>query len=109
MSTLSLILHAALIVALGLGLFAIGHLLLSTLLRPARLREELFIKDNPAFGVVVAGYDLGLVISFGSILMGESQGWRQDIVHVFGNGLGAIGMYYASAGSAGRSSSGGSG
>ena len=95
MSTLSLILHAALIVGLGLGLFVLGHSLVASLLRPARLREELFVKDNPAFGVVVAGYDLGLVISFGASLMGESQGWRTDLVQVTSHGLTAIGVYYA--------------
>jgi uncharacterized membrane protein YjfL (UPF0719 family) len=96
LSTLSVVLHTSLIVALGLALFALGHALLSTLLRPVRLREELFSKDNPAVGIVVAGYDLGLVVSFGSVLMGESQGWRADLSHVAAHGLGAIGLYYAS-------------
>ena len=95
MSTLAVIAHAVLIVALGLALFALGHTLLSSLLRPARLREELFVKDNPAFGLVVAGYDLGLVLSFGTVLMGESQGWRADVGHVVAHGLGAIAIYYA--------------
>jgi uncharacterized membrane protein YjfL (UPF0719 family) len=90
--------HTLMLVALGLGLFALGHLLLSVLLRPARIASELFDKDNLAMGVAVAGYDLGLVLSFGSVLMGESQGWRADLSHVCGYGLVAVAIYFACGG-----------
>ena len=58
------------------------------------MRDELFLKDNPAIGIVVAGYDLGLVLSFGSVLMGESRGWLADLAQISGYGLGVIGIYY---------------
>jgi uncharacterized membrane protein YjfL (UPF0719 family) len=87
--------HTLMLVALGLGLFALGHALLSVLLRPARLGSELFQKDNIALGVVVAGYDLGLVVGFGSALAGPSQGWRADVLHVGGYGLAAVAAYVA--------------
>jgi uncharacterized membrane protein YjfL (UPF0719 family) len=97
LSTLSVIAHTALIATLGLGLFAAGHYLLATLLRPARLHDELFAKDNPAIGAVVVGYDLGLVLSLGPALIGESQDWKADLATVAEYGLGAIGAFYASA------------
>ncbi len=93
MSPVVLILHTLMILAVGLALFGLGHLLLNLLLRPARLRVELFEKDNPAVGVAVAGYHLGLVLSFGSVLMGESRGWAADLVQMLGYGVLAVTLY----------------
>lgn len=87
-------LHALMLIVLGLGLFALGHWLLGLLLRPAHLAEELFRKDNPAVGVAAAGYDLGLVLAFGSILMGEPQGWVADLLHVLAYGPAAVALYF---------------
>jgi uncharacterized membrane protein YjfL (UPF0719 family) len=92
-SPVGLILHTLMILAVGLALFGLGHLLLKLLLRPARLRVELFEKDNTAVGVAVAGYHLGLVLSFGSVLMGESRGWAADLVQMLGYGVLAVTLY----------------
>src|SRR4051794_26708866 len=81
------------IIAVGLALFGLGHLLLNLLLRPPRLRVELFEKDNPAVGVAVAGFHLGLVLSFGSVLMGESRGWAADLTQMLGYGALAVTLY----------------
>jgi len=94
-SPAGLILHTMMILAVGLALFGLGHLLLHLLLRPARLRVELFEKDNPAVGVVVAGYHLGLVLSFGSVLMGESRGWTADLIQMLGYGVLAVTLFAA--------------
>lgn len=93
MSPAGLIVHTLMILAVGLALFGLGHLLLNLLLRPARLRDELFEKDNPAVGVAVAGYHLGLVLSFGSVLMGESRGWAADLAQMLGYGILAVTLY----------------
>lgn len=93
MPDVALIAHSLMLLALGLLLFALGHLLLSALLRPARLSVELFQKDNPALGVAVAGYDLGLVIAFGSALLGESRTWLVDLANILEFGLGSILLY----------------
>ncbi len=93
MSPVGLILHTLMIIAVGLALFGLGHLLLDLLFRPARLRIELFEKDNTAVGVAVAGYHLGLVLSFGSVLMGESRGWVADLVQMLGYGVLAVTLY----------------
>lgn len=95
MTAVSLTLHTLMLLALGMALFTLGHLLIGVLLRPARISEELFLKDNPAVGVAVAGYDLGLVLSFGSVLLGEAQGWRADLLNVLAYGPAAIAVYFA--------------
>ncbi len=95
MSPAGLILHTLMILAVGLALFGLGHLLLNLLLRPARLRVELFEKDNPAVGVAVAAYHLGLVLSFGPVLMGESRGWVADLIQMLGYGVLAVTLYAA--------------
>ena len=85
--------HTLLLLALGLALFGLGQLLMTVLLRPARLRDELFAKDNPAMGVAVGGYLLGLVLSFGAVLMGDSIGWRADLARIVTEGGAAVALY----------------
>ena len=57
------------------------------------MRDELFEKDNTAVGVAVAGYHLGLVLSFGSVLMGESRGWTADLMQMLGYGVLAVTLF----------------
>lgn len=54
---------------------------------PYRIDHELTEKDNPALGVSILGYLLGVGIVLGGVLMGPSRGLGQDCIDIALYGL----------------------
>jgi uncharacterized membrane protein YjfL (UPF0719 family) len=54
-------------VLLGFVLLWLGHQGYQRLVLRLNLAEELFVRDNPAVAVAIAGFDLGVVLALGSI------------------------------------------
>ncbi len=54
-------------VLLGFGLLWLGHQGYQRLVLRLNLAEDLFVRDNPAVAVAIAGFDLGVVLALGSI------------------------------------------
>jgi uncharacterized membrane protein YjfL (UPF0719 family) len=68
-------------VLLGFALLWLGHQGYQRLVLRLNLAEELFVRDNPAVAVAIAGFDLGVVLALGSIFPVTGGG--------LGTGLGA--------------------
>ncbi|MEQ8768785.1 MAG: DUF350 domain-containing protein [Planctomycetota bacterium] len=54
---------------------------------PYRIDHELMEKDNPALGVSILGYLLGVGLVLGGVLMGPSRGLGQDLIDIAMYGL----------------------
>ena len=54
------------------------------------VRDELVFKDNLAFAVAHTGYFIGLIMSLGGALIGESAGILMDILYMIVYGMGGI-------------------
>jgi len=76
--------------AASLILFFIGKILYQLIHRKINVKDELVEKDNLAFALAHAGYFTGLLISIGSVLMGESNGIINDLIDMGIYGITAI-------------------
>lgn len=68
-------------------LFFIGKYLYQLFHRGYNVREELVEKDNLAFALAHTGYFIGLVLSIGGIMMGDSAGLLNDLMYIGVYGL----------------------
>lgn len=71
-------------------LFFIGKYLYQLLHRGYNVREELVEKDNLAFALAHTGYFVGLVLSIGGIMMGETAGILTDLMYIGIYGFAAL-------------------
>ncbi len=63
-------------------LFFIGKYLYQLFHRGYNVQEELVEKDNLAFALAHTGYFIGLVLSIGGIMMGDSAGLLTDLMYI---------------------------
>ncbi|MDN5200119.1 DUF350 domain-containing protein [Fulvivirgaceae bacterium BMA10] len=63
-------------------LFFIGKLIYQLLHKKIKVQEELVEKDNFAFALSHTGYFVGLLISIGSVMLGESEGLMYDMINI---------------------------
>lgn len=77
-------------------IFFIGKIVNDKLHPEYNLQEELVEKDNPALALTLTGYYLGLVLTIGGALSGESNGFVQDIKDLALYGVSGIVLLNAS-------------
>ena len=83
--------------ASALILLLVGKFIYQLLNRNINVNSELVIKDNFAFSIQYVGYLLGLLLSIGGAIVGESDGLRQDLVNIgIYGGLGLVFLNLAS-------------
>jgi uncharacterized membrane protein YjfL (UPF0719 family) len=75
---------------IAFGLMFVGKLVYQLFNPKINVKEELVFKDNLAFAVAHTGYFIGLVLSLGGALIGESHGFLMDILYMVGYGLTGI-------------------
>lgn len=71
-------------------LFVIGKYAYAVIHKEVDVDEELVIKDNLAFSLSQIGYYVGLILIIGSNLMGESDGFMNDLINIFVYGFTGI-------------------
>jgi len=71
-------------------LFLLIGKLINDLLTPYRIDEEVTGKGNPALGVALAGYYVGIALAISGSFIGESKGFWQDMRDVALYSLAAI-------------------
>jgi uncharacterized membrane protein YjfL (UPF0719 family) len=64
------------------ALFFIGKYLYQIFHRGYNVKEELVEKDNLAFALAHTGYFIGLVLSIGGVMMGETAGLLMDLLFI---------------------------
>jgi uncharacterized membrane protein YjfL (UPF0719 family) len=89
--------HAAVLFLEVLALAGLGRAL-GGLLLGVKVREQLCAKDNPAAGLVLGGFTLGLFIALAGLMQGEASTLAVDALDTALHGAGAIaGMALAAA------------
>lgn len=83
-------LHSGGYILAGLIIFIIGKILFKVTHPSTNIKNELVEKDNFAFIISYVGYFIGLLISIGGSIIGESYGFWIDIEHIFIYGIIAI-------------------
>lgn len=68
-------------------LFWVGKVVYQLVNRTINVQDELVEKDNFAFAVAHTGYFIGLLLAIGSALVGESNGFVEDLIDLFFYGL----------------------
>ncbi|HVR86572.1 MAG TPA: DUF350 domain-containing protein [Planctomycetota bacterium] len=86
---LSLAVHAAVILSEVIALVWLGQRALELATR-TRFKQELMVKDNPAAGIVLAGYYLSLFIALSGLLSGEAIPLLDDLRITATHGMAAI-------------------
>tara|TARA_B100000683_G_scaffold85995_1_gene84903 strand:+ start:1770 stop:2642 length:873 start_codon:yes stop_codon:yes gene_type:complete len=66
----------------ALILLAVGMLVFKLLNRKTNVNDELVEKDNFAFAIQYVGYLLGLLLSIGGAIVGESLGVKEDLINI---------------------------
>lgn len=84
------LLHSGGYVVSGLVIFIIGKLLFKLTHPSINIKNELVEKDNFAFIISYVGYFIGLLITIGGCIVGESYGFLIDIQDIFIYGVIAI-------------------
>lgn len=77
-----LIFESVVYLATSFFMFYVGKLAYSFFNRDINIKDELVEKDNLAFSIAHTGYFVGLVISIGSAIVGESSGIIQDVIDI---------------------------
>ena len=81
------ILHSGGYTLSGLIIFIIGKLFFKLTHPKINIQHELVEKDNFAFIISYVGYFVGLLITIGGCIIGESYGFLIDIEHIFIYGI----------------------
>lgn len=84
------LLHSGGYILAGLVIFIIGKILFKLTHPTTNIKNELVEKDNFAFIISYVGYFIGLLITIGGSIVGESYGFWIDIQDIFIYGLIAI-------------------
>lgn len=71
----------------SLAVFVIGRIVFFWRYKSIDVAKELVINDNPAFGIMVAGYYAALAIIVGGVILGPSNGLTDDLIDIFLYGL----------------------
>ena len=90
MAIIDSILSTLVYLLLTFGLLYIGKLVYQLFNPKIHVRNELVFKDNLAFAVAHAGYFVGLVLSLGGALIGQSQGFLWDVIYMLAYGFTGI-------------------
>ena len=64
------------------ALFFIGKYLYQIFHRGYNVKDELVEKDNLAFALAHTGYFVGLILSIGGVMMGETAGIWEDLIYI---------------------------
>ena len=64
------------------ALFFIGKYLYQLFHRGYNVKDELVEKDNLAFALAHTGYFIGLILSIGGVMMGETAGLLMDLLYI---------------------------
>ena len=75
---------------LAFALMFIGKFVYQIFNPNIKVKDELVFKDNLAFAVAHTGYFVGLVLSLGGALIGESEGFLMDVFYIFVYGVTGI-------------------
>jgi uncharacterized membrane protein YjfL (UPF0719 family) len=81
--------HPAVLFLEVLALVGVGRAL-GGLLLGVKVREQLWDKDNPAAGLVLGGFTLGLFLALAGLLQGEATTLAADALDVALHGAGAL-------------------
>lgn len=81
------LLHSGGYILSGLIIFCIGKILYKLTHPQVNIQNELVNKDNFAFIISYVGYFVGLLITIGGSIIGESYGFWTDIEHIFIYGI----------------------
>lgn len=81
--------HASVVLLEVIALLWVGRRALE-LVNRVRFRGQLMDKDNPAAGVLVAGFQIGLFLALSGLLAGEQSTLAHDAVLTAAHGAGAI-------------------
>ena len=68
-------------------LFFIGKVVYQLFHKNINVKDELVEQDNFAFALAHVGYFVGLLLTIGGAIMGESNGLIQDLIDIFAYGL----------------------
>jgi uncharacterized membrane protein YjfL (UPF0719 family) len=71
-------------------LFYIGKFVYQLVHKKINVKSELVDKDNFAFSLAHTGYFVGLMLAIGSVMMGQSHGFVDDMIDIFFYGIIAI-------------------
>jgi uncharacterized membrane protein YjfL (UPF0719 family) len=95
--TLDAVLSGVIYVFVSLLLIGLGRLVFFWRYRKIDAGQELVVRDNPAFGILVAAYYLALTIMIGGVMYGESNGLLNDIIDLVIYGVLGIFLLWISA------------
>ena len=85
----SRVVHPAVLFLEVLALVGVGRAL-GGLLLGVKVREELCTRDNPAAGIVLGGYTLGLFLALAGLLQGDATTLAADALDLALHGAGAL-------------------
>lgn len=71
----------------SLVIFVIGRIVFFWRYKSIDVAKELVINDNPAFGIMVAGYYVAIAIIVGGVILGPSNGLTDDLIDILLYGL----------------------
>ena len=91
------VLEALVLIVSSMVLLAVGKAVFAMTNRRFNLREELVERDNPAMGLVVAGYLLGLALAIGGALSGPSRSLERSLIDLVQYGAAGIVLLHLSA------------
>lgn len=81
------LLHSGGYILSGLIIFIIGKILYKITHQKVNIKHELVNNDNFAFIISYVGYFVGLLITIGGTIIGESYGFWIDLEHIFIYGI----------------------
>jgi uncharacterized membrane protein YjfL (UPF0719 family) len=90
MAIIDSVLSTLIYLVLTFALMYVGKIAYQLFNPKINVRDELVFKDNLAFAVAHTGYFIGLIMSLGGALIGESAGIIKDSLYMIAYGLGGI-------------------